>query len=477
MANFIDIHVHPTLKPYGKSYYVDNNHGKQHNSFDLYSEACVWHKDQVSLISEAEENTAGFAIYTQADFTTLRKGQLKVVVASLYPMEKGFFKTKQDLPKEARSFIGNCITAFGKSRINAVLSDQFNYWEDVKSEYGFLQLLDNQIPSGGASRYKLISSFQEVDFSQDYIYVLLSVEGSHLFCEGNDTRDENSWKNLDQNVAHMKNPVTWPHTPVFLTFAHHFYNGLCSHAESLPSALQTFLDQSDGLEKPVDGNNYITAHGYHLIDLLYSTENGKRILIDIKHMAKATRKEFYAYHASKYSAIPVIYSHGGVRGSHPYYDKEINVDDEDIDYICKSGGLIGMEMDQRIMGYNGTTDKFLHWLKNIFHSHNKLDIQWAEPFWNSVIYIAEHCYKNKISESDPWKFVCLGTDYDGIINPLNRYRTADTLPMLREVLINYLNDYWSQSNPTIPNLTGGPADQVIDKIMYHNAFLFLTSHF
>ncbi|HSZ72574.1 MAG TPA: hypothetical protein VK750_07840, partial [Cytophagaceae bacterium] len=233
MANFIDFHVHPTLKPYGKSYYVDNERGKLHNSYDLYSESCIWHKDRVSLISEAKENTAGFSVYTQADFSSMRNGQLKVVVVSLYPIEKGFFNTKADFPQEVRTYIGNMITAIGKSRINAVLSDQFNYWEDTKHEYGFLKLLDDQVASGGKGKYKMISSYSEIDSSQDIIYVLLSVEGGHLFCEGNDTRDPNAWQNLEANVAYLKNPNAWPHRPFFITLAHHFYNGLCSHAESL----------------------------------------------------------------------------------------------------------------------------------------------------------------------------------------------------------------------------------------------------
>lgn len=479
MPNFIDIHVHTTIKPYGKSYYVNNAVGIENNSFDLTSESSVWYKDKVGvIIDKLLENTVGFSAYRQSDFTSLVDGGVRVIMVSLYPIEKGFFLTKQNLSKHLREYIGNWITMIGQARINDVLSDDFDYWEDLKFEYDFLKLLDNKVPTYGNKRFKLVGAYHQIDLSvPDVVYVVLSVEGAHAFCEGTNTVDANNWANLVQNIALLKDPTRWPHTPFFITFGHHFYNGLCAHAESLPDALKKFVDQDTGMQKPVEGNNYITGIGYQLIDLLYSTSNGKRILVDIKHMAKSTRKEFYAYHAVKYANVPIIYSHGGVRDSDKSYlhDKEINLDKEDISYICKSNGIIGLEIDQRIVGYNENKNRFWKWLTRPFKSRRERNKEWTEPFWNNLIYIAEYCHQN-VDSANPWRFLCLGTDYDGIINPLNEFRTADTLPKLREALIGFLNDYWNGS-PIIPNNTGGTVEQVVDQIVYQNAWDFMANNY
>lgn len=465
---FIDLHNHPTLKPYGQS--VSNG---QNN--DVHSKSCIWHTDRLNNGDALKENTIGISQYTQSDMSSVQNGGVRVMVVSLYPTEKEFFNIKLNVPNEVTEYLGNWITLFGEKRIKAVRSADFDYWQDLTDEVHFLNLLNDMVPQNGNGKYKIITSAAEIDLNQaNTTYLLLSIEGAHVFCEGNDVNDAELWVNLESNVAAMKNPALWPARPFFITLAHHFYNGLCSHAQSLPDKLSKLVSQKNGLETKVEGDKYITNLGYKLIDLLYSTTNGKRILVDVKHMAKDTRKEFYAYHAQHHSTCPIIYSHGGATGQPKFYEKNINVDIDDIETIAASNGIIGLELDQRIMGYDKLKGKMWKWLFGPLVKESKRRKNGAKPVWENLIYIAEVC-KNK--GFDPWKHICLGTDYDGIINPLNEFRTAESLPNLRTALISHLDDYWNGSSPFIPKNTGGNSTEVIDRIMYKNALQFITDHF
>jgi len=112
-----------------------------------------------------------------------------------------------------------------------------------------------------------------------------------------------------------------------------------------------------------------------------SLRKPNRILIDIKHMSLEARKQYYEILRNEFASekIPIIMSHGGVTGVS--YDKmpvvkckrccrwtkveyyrpqgldktkfnpwSINLYDEEIREIVNSEGLIGLELDARILG-------------------------------------------------------------------------------------------------------------------------------
>ena len=98
----------------------------------------------------------------------------------------------------------------------------------------------------------------------------------------------------------------------------------------------------------------------------------------------------------------------------------------------------------------------------------------AKSFWKQVIAIAEHAYDNGFD--NPWQCIALGSDYDGIINPLDSFRDASTVEELRNNLLTHLDEYWS-SNTKIPKNHKGKSNQIIHQIMYQNAFDFITKHY
>src|SRR5204863_8678457 len=62
----------------------------------------------------------------------------------------------------------------------------------------------------------------------------------------------------------------------------------------------------------------ITKWGKEFIREAMSSENGKRVLIDVKHMSLRSRKEFYDMRKIEFPDAPIIASHVGIAGCSIY---------------------------------------------------------------------------------------------------------------------------------------------------------------
>lgn len=468
----IDIHLHSTLKPYGNSFYSNSNKKSVTDS------ACIWFADKYSIIDNLFENTLGISRYRQSDFTTLTMNQHKIVCVSLYPIEKQFINVNSNILKKFENYIAQFASLLGKNRVDNIVSEEYNYFQDFINEYHYLLALNNEVPHGGSKMYSLVKQKQDLN-SKSNLFVIPTVEGCHFLCNGNDTTNLKQWENLKINIDEIKK---LPYPIFFVTFAHHFYNGLCTHAKSFFDLSGKLLDQTYGMREYKvsvnDSLNPISTIGKNAIDLLLSNQNCKRILIDVKHMSVEARNEYYSIlESEKYSSenIPIIWSHGAVTIEKGVIVEkyQINLNKNDILKIYKSSGIIGVEMDQRILGYN--KNRFSKWFKNIFRKREKKAFYEAEYFWNQIKTIAEFAYTNGFTEN-PWKCICLGSDYDGVINPLNSYRDSSSITVLYNNLIVYLNEYWDK-NPIIKKKIDQDAQDVIYDIMYKNAFDFINNNY
>ncbi len=467
--SIIDIHVHSTLKPYNNSF---TPHSVPNNVSDLSS---IWHQDRSGGFDNLFENSFGISRYRQSDFSTLNEGNCEIVFITLYPIEKGFLSVRQNYLRKFEKLIIQFASMLGYTRISFVRSESYNYFEDLCKEYEFLISLNKTVPNGGNKYYTVISNPNDI-VANNQLSVVVTIEGCHVFCEGTDVEDPENWRNLKQNVERVKG---WDTPPFFVTYAHHFYNGLCTHAKSFYDVAGKLLNQEYGMRNPDfrKNDNLLPLNdlGKELIDLLLSKENGRRIFIDVKHMSREARIAYYSILSEKYpeNEIPVIWSHGAVDVHH---DQEINLDLElDVKTIYKTDGLIGIEMDQRILGYN--ENRFIKWFRSIFRSKSKKEFLDATYFWDQVILIAEFAYKKGFS-NNPWKCLALGSDYDGVINPLNSYRDASTIPKLRNHLITHLNKYWEDRQCIIPKNHGGMnAETVVHAILFQNAYNFMAKHY
>ncbi len=290
--------------------------------------------------------------------------------------------------------------------------------------------------------------------------------------------------------------------------------------------------------------NGITAVGLEFIDIALTQDHSQdRILIDLKHQSLGSRKQFY----NKYrgSGVPFIASHACVNGTswhkpdlepplrnledfdiangyvsikyqprggfrlrvsqsstpRPIYFNpwSINLYDEDILEIINSGGLIGIELDRRVIGTQNDQNEYFsehdfpsEWMNarertNLYDDTNDLDNDMAPEdmlyFCQNVIHIVLITTIEKRNSSgnytnihtvNPWDCICLGSDFDGLITAIEGGESADKL-----------TDFFESGNKMQIVLQkmarelglGAVPVNVIDKLKNQNGIGFMRKHF
>jgi len=104
--------------------------------------------------------------------------------------------------------------------------------------------------------------------------------------------------------------------------------------------------------------------------------------------------------------------------------------------------------------------------------------------WNTIRYIAEKAASYKIAEpripnEEPWQIMAIGSDYDGVINPINKFPTLANMPELKELLQERIDAYLnsSQCDTNVKTLTQSTPAQIADGIFFGNAYNFLKANF
>lgn len=475
---FIDFHCHPHMKPYGKSF---KKKPWGQNTINRKNENSIWYYDPPNIFERLLQLLGGIVKFTQADCTTLHYGNVKIICASLYPIERGFFANELgtgDLSDLANDF----VTSVSRQRINYIQSIK-DYFEDLQREYDYyVQLSDKSVKIDNATyTYVLVSSFADIEQykaqhpNQDPVFVILSIEGLHVLNSNfNATPDEASYLS---NLTQIKN---WKHKPFFVTVAHHFFNGVCGHAPSLTGLAGNFTDQSFMLGEA------ITPLGRKVIKAALDNTNGKRILLDVKHMSARARKEYYEILATDYSAdaIPVMVSHGACNGLRSVDEKEVDIKEtgfkflaEDINFydneillIAKTKGVFALQLDERRIANAAT-------LKAVKHSveTNKIRHYRAELLWHQVQHIAELLDRNDLFA---WDCTVIGSDFDGVINPLNGYLTCETMPDLLQFLERYAFNYMNgRGKEVLKSFNQISPSEIVNRIFSDNGYEFLRRCF
>ena len=472
----MDMHCHPALKPYGRSI----KHGRE-NKRNRNSRRSIWYYDPPTPKDKIFNYLGTVTKFSQSNFTSLAKGDVKIISACLYPPEKGFFSLNNNqgiLTDLALNF----VLEFGIPRINEIQNYQ-DYFKDLEYEYDFYKQLDGkQIRlDHGRYQYSLTKNFGSIiqnlnNAGQNIISVVFSIEGAHVFnCGLDNPAKENE---VLGNVAKVKN---WDHRPLFISIAHHFYNELCGHAESLSPLLKEFLDQSLGM------NTGFTDLGLKVMHDLLDNSEGKRIYIDIKHMSTRSREEYYNIIDSEYQnePIPIIVSHGAVNAWKSFDDRQtqipdsagkfkeidINIYDDEIVRIFDSRGFLGIQLDERRIASEAELKQSggrLSRRKILFHK--------SRLIWNQIRHIAEVLDKyGKFG----WSTAVIGSDFDGIIDPINGYWTAEELRFLDDYLLKHAYNYMSGDGKILQLGTNRNIDpeEIINRFMYVNAYEFLERYY
>jgi microsomal dipeptidase-like Zn-dependent dipeptidase len=476
-TQFIDLHIHPAMKPLGKSF----NGTPGVNSPNKNQKSSIWNYDWPTVMDKITNITTTLTKFRQADFTSLAKGGADIVVVSLCGLEKGFVMTKlgTELPGDV---IGNLVTGLGINRINHV-QKMDNYFDDLLLEYQFYKDLDGRKMNieGKWVRYKIVSGFSEIEQYRDddikTIFVILSIEGTHVFNAG--LQRMGKTVDPDEVLANVDKVKQWEHKLCIAGLTHHFYNEMIGHAKSLSGIVSKFCDQTEGMDTG------FTDLGWKLLRRLLDNTNGRRVLVDIKHMSVQARNEYYQFLEEEYpfEIIPLIVSHGAVNGlrsnREPVEDDlwnfgkflpdDINFYDDEIVRIAKSGGVFGIQFDERRVGSEMEVKKTgpnLSRRKMLFHK--------SKLIWNQIQHIAEVLNRHNMYA---WGIQCIGSDYDGMVNPLNGFWTSEDMALFDSYLEKHAYNFIaSTQSDSLKDFNKITAAEIVERFMHGNAYHFLRKN-
>lgn len=532
---FADLHCHAHMR----SYFCLRQKRKKMEKKGMFNPWTVV-ASNMSRLKHADRAIG----YAQSDLVALWNGGGRLIFNSLYPIEKGFFFTPKKVKEgkfkalrkmlhlathhkaPLRTLMQHLTMRIPASMIKFVTSDEYDYWSFLQEEYDYItsksgikcenevytlgiarKLLENnkkrrkkypnyyhaegtyQIPKNRAEAAEIAQKSDEI------ILMALSIEGAHVF--GAETESE---KTVLERVDLIKK---WEYPLFFITFSHHFDNGLCGHAHSLPDIASLVLDQTEFM------NEGFTELGWKVIRKLLSIDannnpapqEGHRVLIDLKHASAKARKEFYDQIINpclkKGDVIPLIASHcayagvktldelianaknevEAVRASSEYgmfYNWNINLCDEDIIMIYKTGGLFGLSFDKRMLGMSPKKKE-----------EKKEQLNSIKSMWNNVKAVMSIIYKEAavlpITERrKAWDILAIGTDFDGYIDPISDYKTAIELKDFKKDLLHVIKEEAAKKHP-LPCVADFDEDftpeMVVNKICYDNALAFTLKHY
>jgi len=535
---FADLHNHPGFYTF--------NRLRNHPEEDDPSKFNPWHVPLDEDLAAMERGDRGRS-YAQADIPKLVHSKTRLVFMSSCPIEKGFFwghmndsGERHPFVLEAmklasgltflegginllrgdgkaalgaatrvlanrgplRMFVQKVFMRYGIKRITFLASDAYDYWSEFLLEYEFFrsksgvrQTGEVRWREGGQDRteqvtgkYHMVKSREQLgtilEVSED-VALILTIEGAYVFSIGPSGRpvsEELMFERI-QTLKELEYPL------FFITLAHHFDNGICGHAHSVPDAAGLVMDQTprlnEGFERKGDLGLRITRRLLELDDDLNDT-GGRRIHIDCKHMSAQTRKEYYEeivlpFNRKGGEKIPVFFSHAAYSGvatldqlirdahlegdnfhSPPFYAWNINVSDEDVRMVWESQGLLGLVFDQRVCGVPPRT--------------TVPESKWADVVMRQIFAMVDAIMADeRIKASERikiWDCICIGSDFDGMIDPMSRYATVLDFVKFEEDLRAILERY---KHTRMISKIG--VDKLVEKIAWENAYEFALRFF
>ncbi len=346
---------------------------------------------------------------------------------------------------------------------------------------------------------------------------LTSIEKMELACDFEDNIRKT--KNLNTVLKTEKD-----YTPFFISFSHHFNNLLAGHAKSLSAIFSLVLNQKTGMNDPFN------MLGLRVLNHLLSKENGRRILIDTKHMSILSRRQYHCIvkkRRLKEDFIPIICSHSAVNGLESfkkageldnklfinktaYFNRAaLNLNDEEILDIFDSDGLIGIVLhEDRMPG--GVVKREAKKYKKILEEYSeektkitkedadeaveKLRLIYIRLIWSNIFHIIRLISKKRIENggqpANGWKIISLGSDYDGTMNPFDTFKTVESFPILANKMIDYLKNttypvYYADkgerkefARSKIEELSfGRKPEELVNDIFWINTGHFLKKYF
>ncbi len=405
---FFDLHVHSTFKPYMLSA-VDS-------PWEDYDQATP------------EERVRRTPKLTRSDFSKLLRSGTRVVTLALHPIERYLISALTTRPVAYA-----LVFRMRLERVRQVL--QRNPFAILQQEYNLLLAYQRQ--PQGLGQVRIVQTPEDLDGAlaePHTIAVLLAIEGAHAL--GFEYRDYSFPKIRGFSYdgftplsrAIIRERLDWAAVRGvhMITLLHMVYNHLGTPAKAVelrgPMAL---LPNPFRSLRGVGSYKGLTSYGAAFVEEAYK----RYILIDVKHSDHVTRAQIYEI-AREYG-MPVIASHVAASGhalhnrrvridkprhrmqSERFNPWDINLHDEDLVAIARSGGLIGLILDERVLAG-----------EQLLKAVRAGEISPTEPLLQQIRYIYTILVQAGIEPRSAFRTLCIGSDFDGLIDPIDSVPTV-----------------------------------------------------
>ncbi len=524
-----DFHCHPSMKA------MLAPKGQEPNP---WNEIKVKAKIKIPIVGEIKISINEFfneALNSQSSFSQLAIGNVKLIGLALYALEENIAIGLLDIKKVSEG----SILQIGVDKLKES-KDKKNYFQKILKEFDFAlanAIAPNNLGLASGTRFKMLQSIDDYrpDKEPNTIFCLLIIEGLHCL-----TNNPTAINAKDQFINNLD----------ILTQKCRIFAVNITHLQQMPFATHASGMQflKDDLFYPKE--NGLTTIGKDAIKELYK----RKILVDIKHLGWTARLGLYTLRSELVligkKTPPIICTHAGIAGvsnndkfnyikARPksienkvwkvqYFKRKgvvpfsafnhssINLYDEDIIAILSSKGLIGISLDQRIIGYPGDDqnafdfpfdeeyvsvneqktffnglaptaihptidmDEVLENVENHFPPAGSPREAHLYYFWNQIIHILEVAHKNDgLNLDEAVTRICIGSDFDGLINAIDCCTNATQYEAFKTELkfVAKQNGFWEFSIFNKNTFTPSKIDSLVDNIFFNNAFNFLIENF
>lgn len=462
---------------------------------------------------------------SQASLAMMADAGMNLIAIALHPPEAAMMKDKLII-KIASEDQTRYINEGKRKRIAAGDS----YYELLNEE---LDHLEQHLHHAG-KQLKIISRMLEYDPADtDTVHAILNVEGPHAFY-GKRSGTPLA-KRLSDVKANLETFTSGRGVRIFaMNIAHLEQNDFCNHA----FGIQVFNPE------PFFPRGYgISAEGLELLLLMKE----KQILCDIKHTSLFARQQIFQTGWQR-DNWPLVCTHAGLTGIHSsaryryllhhrefggylrvkhykpvgyipgtsFNPSSINLYDDDVVHIIESGGLIGLSMDQRILGVpdnemmeTGYPDEIYEqevispdereWFRGKKEDRVPVPDEWvlktdqietardrqrlpdfhARHFLNQVFHLFRIARHYGIPDNIMAGRICIGSDFDGMINPLDCCSDVTGLAafrkMLEENFLQWETSFEEAVHYRISDFISPAA--LLDRIFYRNGLAFLEERY
>jgi|GEM_PF-3547189 len=541
MKPIADLHCHPSVKAILGTHTVPGLRAWKNYQFNLKLFGIIGNVDELF----------GDIIDSQSSLTQIYGGDGRLIFWVMYPFEKEYVEKNelQTLATRAKGINQELVDYYLEKKGNRrYVKKSVNYYDILVNE-------EFRLYNDTVNVHKLTRANSQLH--PTLLNVALCIEGAHSFLSNKDKPGSRGGIKSSDYLQRVKDTFS-NHSIYYLTLAHINPNGIFNGAYAGKllgeEEMIKFVPRDYGALGITDlGWDVIDEcikHGVHpdvkhlsyrariaLYDVLDDMKsNGEKIIAPIAtHMgvwgipeskiesAFTQGASFEAYYYKDPGRHPHVLIECTTQGrvnakfDTSFYPRTINLLDDDIIRIAKLGGIIGINMDERILGMGSRNDReedFLtlqdfKWLCDrngidpydylIGNDDNEVirnATVIAEPpqaiwpkkspnndedcnglpksstaekhlkqFCYNVHHILDVLVENNIPT--PWKFVCLGSDYDGLIDAVNCCKTFEDLPDFRDRVEGYFKKVHGFSTKY-----GITASHFADRFFYDNVRAF-----